>query len=99
MMPSEGEKTAHGVGREGIRSNPGSAGYVYIVQAWNPKNIAWAGARTVLLGRGHEFLRQLGAGAKKVLLHLLDEELLRLRLPGLQAVFVQQHLGVLRPHL
>jgi len=52
-----------------------------------------------LLRRRDELLGQLCAGAKKILLHLFDQELLRLGLPGLQAVFIEQHLGVLGPHL
>ena len=42
---------------------------------------------------------QLRSRAKEILLHLLDEELLGFRLPRLEPVFIQQHLGVLGPHL
>lgn len=52
-----------------------------------------------LFGWRDEFFWKLRSGAKEVLLHLLDEELLRLGLPRLQAVFIEQHLGVLSPHL
>src|ERR1700694_4537279 len=51
----------------------------------------------LLLGR-HEFFRKLRAGAKEVWLHLLHQKLLGFRLPGLQTVLVQQHLGMLGPH-
>jgi hypothetical protein len=45
-----------------------------------------------------KLFRQLGAGAKEILLHLFDKELLRLWLPGLETVFIEQHFGVLGPH-
>ena len=47
--------------------------------------------------RRNELLRQRRAFAKEELLHLLDQELLRLRGPGLQAVLVQQHLLPVHP--
>src|SRR5437016_4415346 len=50
------------------------------------------------LFRRYKFLRKFGTRAEKVLFHLLHQKLLGLRLPGLQAVFVEQHLGVLGPH-
>src|SRR5579863_5254607 len=46
--------------------------------------------RDVLGGQG-------GAFAEKELLHLLHQELLRLRRPGLEAIFVEQHLLPLDP--
>jgi hypothetical protein len=52
-----------------------------------------------LFGRRDEFFGQLRSRAKEILLHLLDQKLLRLGFPRLQAVFIQQHLGVLGPHL
>src|SRR6185437_10369182 len=51
-----------------------------------------------LLGRRDEFFGQLRSCAEEILFHLLDEELLRLRLPGLEPIFIEQHLGVLGPH-
>ena len=51
-----------------------------------------------LFGRRDEFFGQLRSRAKEILLHLLDKELLRFRLPRLQAIFIEQHLGVLGPH-
>ena len=55
--------------------------------------------RRSLFRRRDEFFRQLRSLAKEVLLHLFDKELLRLRLPWLEPVLVEQHLGVLGPHL
>src|SRR6185437_4726938 len=43
------------------------------------------------------FGRQRRSGPEEESLHLLDKELLRLGRPGLQAVFIQQHLLVLSP--
>src|SRR5271170_4039496 len=43
------------------------------------------------------FLGQVGPFAEEVLGHLFDEELLRLRGPGLEAVFVEEHLLMLQP--
>lgn len=51
-----------------------------------------------LLGRRDEFFGKLRSCAKEILLHLLDEELLCLRLPGLEPIFIEQHLGMLSPH-
>src|SRR5579864_9627535 len=56
------------------------------------------GASALLWWRDKLF-GQLRSCAKEILLHLLDEELLSLRLPWLQAIFIEQHLGVLSPHL
>src|SRR5579871_901229 len=44
-------------------------------------------------------LRQLGALAEEKLLQLLFHDLLRLRVEGIQAVLVHQHLGIFDPHL
>jgi hypothetical protein len=43
------------------------------------------------------FLREVGALAEEILIHLLDKKLLGLGCPGLEAVFVEQHLLVLEP--
>src|SRR5271157_4442683 len=51
----------------------------------------------VSVGRRHEFRGQGGALAEKELLHLLDQELLRLRGPGLETVLVEQHLLPVHP--
>src|SRR5208282_4313742 len=40
---------------------------------------------------------QVGAFAEEVLGHLFDEEFLSLGCPGLEAVFVEEHLLVLKP--
>jgi DNA-binding CsgD family transcriptional regulator len=52
-----------------------------------------------LFRRRDEFFGQLCSCAKEVLLHLLDQKLLRFGLPRLEPVFIEQHLGVLGPHL
>ena len=57
-----------------------------------------AGRRS-LFRRRDEFFGQLRSLAKEILLHLLDKKLLRLGLPGLEPIFIEQHLGVLGPHL
>src|SRR5512142_2176170 len=44
-----------------------------------------------------EFGRGLGAFAEEIVLHLLRDELLVLLAPGLQAIFVQQHLLQIAP--
>src|SRR5436309_2759710 len=59
--------------------------------------VIWASIWASLLRR-YKFLRKFGTRTEKVLFHLLYQELLGFRLPGLQAVFVEQHLGVLGPH-
>ena len=43
------------------------------------------------------FLRQCGAFAEEILCHLLYKELLCLRRPGLETVFIEQHFLVLEP--
>ena len=55
--------------------------------------------RLALPGWRNKFLGQLGSFAKEVLLHLFHQKLLGFGLPGLEPVFVEQHLGVLGPHL
>src|SRR5271167_1678068 len=51
------------------------------------------------LRRRHVLLGLLGAFAEEVGFHLLHDELLVVLLPGLQAIFVKQHLHVLLPLL
>src|SRR5215469_2403928 len=50
-----------------------------------------------LLRRRHVLARQCRSGTEEELLHLLHQELLRLRRPWLQPVLVQQHLLALHP--
>jgi hypothetical protein len=50
-----------------------------------------------LLRRRHVLAGKRRSGAEEELLHLLHQELLRLRRPRLQAIFVQQHLLPLHP--
>src|ERR1700734_701720 len=52
----------------------------------------------LLRGRD-EFLGLLGAFTEEIGFRLLDDELLVLLLPGLQAIFIEQHLHVLLPLL
>ena len=49
------------------------------------------------MGRGDVFAGKRRSAAEKELLHLLHQELLGLRGPGLQAVFVQKHLLAVDP--
>jgi two-component system, NarL family, response regulator LiaR len=58
----------------------------------------WSHCR-LLFGRRDKFFGQLRSRAEEILLHLFDQELLRFGLPWLQAIFIEQHLGVLGPHL
>src|SRR5271157_85166 len=51
------------------------------------------------LARRHVLLWLLSAFAEEIGIHLLHDELLVLFLPGLQAVFVEQHLHVFLPLL
>ena len=53
--------------------------------------------RNVLLRGGNVLLRHRAAIGEEERLHLLDEELLGLRRPGLKAIFVEQHLLALNP--
>src|SRR5215813_11764624 len=54
--------------------------------------------RLLLLRWWDVLFGQLRPGAEEILLHLLHQKLLGLGLPRLQAIFVQQHLGVFGPH-
>jgi hypothetical protein len=64
----------------------------------NPGELIGDPAATHLLFWRNIFLWKLRALAEKILLHLLNQELLGFRPPGLQAVFIQEHFGVLGPH-
>src|SRR4051794_9228655 len=55
-------------------------------------------AACALFGWWNELFGKLRAGAEEILLHLLHQELLGFGLPGLEPVFIQQHLGVFSPH-
>lgn len=68
------------------------------IACWLPRRCLTHATKPALLGRGNEFLGKLRSCAKEILLHLLNEELLCLRLPGLEPIFIEQHLGVLSPH-
>src|SRR5260370_11346678 len=57
-----------------------------------------AKANDLLLRRRDKFFGKLRSLAEEILLHLFHQKLLGFRLPGLETVFIQEHLGVLGPH-
>src|SRR5258708_37253114 len=56
-----------------------------------------AKANDLLLRRRDKFFGKLRSLAAEKLLHFVHQKLLGFRLPGLEAVFIQEHLGVRGP--